>query len=246
MERLQKLLARRCGLSRRKAEELIRQGRVTVNGKTAQLGDQAAEEDKVLLDGEALAAEEEKVYLLLNKPRGYVTTLSDEQGRPTVAELVADCGVHVYPVGRLDLNSEGLLLLTNDGALTQRLTHPSHGVEKEYLVRVTGDVEAALPRLRRDMVVDGERLKGAKVRLLKREEDASLLSMVISQGRNRQVRRMCAACGLRVHRLRRIREGTLALGSLKSGQWRRLTEKETEDLLQTGVNSASIRGKSCK
>lgn len=234
MERLQKLLAGRGVCSRRQAEAWIRAGRVTVNGHTAALGASAEETDDIRVDGEPLAAApRERVYLLLNKPRGYVTTLSDERGRPTVAELVADCGARVYPVGRLDLNSEGLLLMTNDGALTQRLTHPRHGVEKEYLVRVSGDVDAALPRLRRDMVVDGERLRGARVRRVdSREADTALLRVSITQGRNRQVRRMCAHCGLTVHRLRRIREGSLALGGLKSGEWRRLTEKEIRDLLE--------------
>ena len=234
MERIQKLLAQRGVCSRRAAEELIRQGRVTVNGRTALLGERAdPERDLLCVDGQEARPRERLVCLMLNKPRGYVTTLSDERGRPTVAALVADCGVRVHPVGRLDLNSEGLLLMTNDGDLTQRLTHPSHGVEKEYLVRVTGDVDAALPRLRRDMVVDGERFPGARVRRLSGGEDGSaLLSVVIRQGRNRQVRRMCAHCGLTVHRLRRVREGALRLGELPSGRWRWLSDKEIQDLQQ--------------
>ncbi len=233
-ERVQKLLSRSGVCSRRQAEELMRSGRVTVNGESVQPGDRAdPERDVIAVDGVPMKQPGQRVCLMLNKPRGYVTTLSDEQGRKTVAELVADCGVRVYPVGRLDLNSEGLLLMTNDGDLAQHLTHPSHQVEKEYLVRVTGDADSALPRLRRDMTVDGERFRGAKVRVLSQEGDSSLLSVTIAQGRNRQVRRMCAACGLTVHRLRRIREGSLALGSLKSGQWRRLSEKEIEVLLQS-------------
>jgi 23S rRNA pseudouridine2605 synthase len=233
-ERVQKLLSRSGVCSRRQAEELMRSGRVTVNGESVQPGDRAdPERDVIAVDGVPMKQPGQRVCLMLNKPRGYVTTLSDEQGRKTVAELVADCGVRVYPVGRLDLNSEGLLLMTNDGDLAQHLTHPSHQVEKEYLVRVTGDADSALPRLRRDMTVDGERFRGAKVRVLSQEGESSLLSVTIAQGRNRQVRRMCAACGLTVHRLRRIREGSLALGSLKSGQWRRLSEKEIEVLLQS-------------
>lgn len=232
MERLQKILSQAGLCSRRQAEELIRAGRVTVNGRPAALGERAdPERDDIRLDGARVRRAVKRVCLMLNKPRGYVTTLSDERCRKTVAELVSDCGVRVYPVGRLDLNSEGLLLMTNDGALTQHLTHPSHEVEKEYLVRVTGDADAALPLLRRDMTVDGERFRGAAVKLLSREEDSALLSVVIRQGRNRQVRRMCAHCGLTVHRLRRIREGSLALGGLKSGQWRWLSEKEIRDLL---------------
>ncbi len=232
MERIQKILAQRGLCSRRAAEELLRQGRVTVNGRRAALGESAdPERDRLCVDGAEVEPRERLVYLMLNKPRGYVTTLSDERGRPTVAELVRGCGVRVHPVGRLDLNSEGLLLLTNDGALTQHLTHPSHAVEKEYLVRVTGDAEAALPRLRREMIVDGERFPGAKVRVLpSKGEGATLLSIIIRQGRNRQVRRMCAHCGLSVHRLRRVREGSLALGELKSGEWRYLSEQEVQDL----------------
>lgn len=232
VERLQKIISA-CGvLSRRAAERYIQEGRVTVNGVPAALGQQAdPERDEIAIDGKKLPVSSRRVYLLLNKPRGYVTTLSDEQGRKNVAQLVADCGVRVYPVGRLDLNSEGLLLMTNDGELTQRLTHPSHQVEKEYHVRVTGDVAAAIPRLRREMTVDGVTYQGAKVAELPTEEQGSrLLSVTICQGKNRQVRRMCAACGLTVHRLKRVREGQLRLGGLKPGDWRYLTEEEVAGL----------------
>jgi 23S rRNA pseudouridine2605 synthase len=219
-------------LSRRAAERYIQEGRVTLNGVPATLGQQAdPERDIIAVDGNELPSPAGLVYLLLNKPRGYVTTLSDEQGRKNVAQLVEQCGTRVYPVGRLDLNSEGLLLMTNDGALTQRLTHPSHQVEKEYLVRVTGDVEAALPKLRQDMTVDGVTYLGAIVKQLPSEEKgSSLLSVTIHQGKNRQVRKMCDACGLTVHRLRRVREGTLQLGDLKPGCWRYLTNEEAEGL----------------
>ncbi len=229
-ERLQKILSGAGVCSRRRAEEYISQGRVCVNGVTAQLGDAAdPERDTVTLDGVPVPHRAEPVYLMLNKPRGYVTTLSDEKGRPTVAELTADCGVRVYPVGRLDLNSEGLLLLTNDGAAAKRLTHPSHEVEKRYLVWVTGDAEAALPVLRRPMTLDGATLRPAKVRLHEQQNDgARLLTMSIREGKNRQIRRMCQAAGLRVVRLRRIGEGPLRLGDLPSGSWRYLTEQERE------------------
>lgn len=235
MERLQKILSARGVLSRRAAERYIQEGRVTVNGTPAVLGQSAdPERDEIAVDSVPLPREEQPVYLMLNKPRGYVTTLSDEQGRKTVSQLVAGCGARVYPVGRLDLNSEGLLLMTNDGALTQKLTHPSHQVEKEYLVRVTGDVQEALPRLRRKMTVEGVTYQGAKVRLMPSgERGSSLLSMVICQGKNRQVRKMCAACGLTVHRLRRIREGSLCLGELESGHWRALTEDEVKQLRES-------------
>ena len=230
-ERISKLLSGRGLLSRRQAETCIQAGRVTVNGLAAQLGQKAdPERDEIALDGVLLDRAPERVCLLLNKPRGYVTTLSDEQGRPTVAQLISDCGYRLYPIGRLDLNSEGLLLMTNDGDLAQHLTHPSHAVEKEYQVRVTGPVDKALPLLRRPMTVDGERFLGARVRVLAQTGESTLLSMTITQGKNRQIRRMCRAAGLTVHRLRRVREGALRLGDLPSGRWRWLTEEEISRL----------------
>ncbi|MCI8539164.1 MAG: rRNA pseudouridine synthase [Oscillospiraceae bacterium] len=231
-ERLQKILSARGLLSRRTAEEYIQAGRVQVNGKPASLGQKAdPDRDHITIDGADIGDEPaDRVYLMLNKPRGCVTTLSDEQGRKTAAELVKDCRRRVWPVGRLDLNSEGLLLFTDDGGVTNRLTHPSHEVEKEYHVWVTGDVESALPKLRRPMALDGVKLRPAKVRLLNRE--AGKLSIVIHEGKNRQVRRMCAQAGLTVVRLRRVREGKLTLGALKAGQWRYLTERELEWLLK--------------
>ena len=230
-ERLQKILSR-CGLfSRREAEQVITAGRVQVNGVPAVLGQRADPVcDEICVDGRLLKGAPEWCYLLLHKPRGYVTTRSAEKGRANVAELVAGCGTRVYPVGRLDLNSEGLLLMTNDGALTQKLTHPSSQIEKEYLVRVTGDVERALPILRQNMKVDGELLHGAKVSVYRRRGETTLLSMTISEGKNRQIRRMCAHAGLYVVRLKRIREGTLYLGSLRPGCWRYLTEAEVSEL----------------
>ena len=222
-ERLQKLLSAAGVCSRRRAEEYILAGRVTVNGKRAGLGDRAdPARDRIEVDGVPLPVSRTHTYIMLNKPRGYVTTLSDEKGRKTVAELVADCPARVWPVGRLDLNSEGLLLLTDDGALTQRLTHPSHGVEKEYHVRVSGDVDRALAVLSSPVYDDGEELAADRVERRGKHE----LTVVIHQGKNRQVRRMCAAAGLKVERLRRVREGALLLGALGPGQWRFLTEQE--------------------
>lgn len=230
-ERISKLLSSRGLLSRRQAEAWIQDGRITVNGQPAQLGQKVdPERDEIALDGALIGREPERVCLMLHKPRGYVTTLSDEQGRPTVAELIADCGYRLYPVGRLDLNSEGLLLMTNDGALTQHLTHPSHRVEKEYQVRVTGPVKGAIPRLRQPMTVDGEQFLGAKVRILSQTAESTLLSVTITQGKNRQIRRMCKAAGLTVHRLRRVREGALRLGDLPPGRWRWLTQEEISRL----------------
>ena len=231
-ERLQKLISA-CGLaSRRAAEEWIAAGRVTVNGEKAHLGDRAdLDRDAVLVDGRPLAPGGGRTYLMLNKPRGYVTTLSDEKGRKTVADLVAGSGARVWPVGRLDMDSEGLLLLTDDGALTQRLLHPSHQVEKEYLVWVTGNVQKALPVLSAPMTLDGEFLSPARVRRGRDSGGVHQLSITIHQGKNRQVRRMCAQAGLEVLRLKRVREGPLALDrSLKAGQWRNLTDRELLEL----------------
>lgn len=227
-ERIQKLISS-CGLaSRRTAEAWIQDGRVTVNGRRAELGDRAdLDRDEILVDGVALSRGEKHTYLMLNKPRGYVTTLSDEKGRKTVAHLVSGCGMRVWPVGRLDMDSEGLLILTDDGELTQRLLHPSHEIEKEYLVWVTGDVNRALPILSAPMELDGDRLAPARVRRGKTTGNVSQLSIVIHQGKNRQVRRMCAKAGLSVLRLKRVREGNLSLDrSLKPGAWRPLTEQE--------------------
>ena len=235
-ERLQKILSAAGVCSRREAEELLRAGRVTVNGAAAVLGQRAdPDRDAIALDGRPLPAPPERVCLMLNKPRGYVTTLSDERGRPTAAELVAGCGVRVYPVGRLDMDSEGLLLMTNDGALAQRLAHPSHRLEKEYLVTVTGALEgcaARLAALRR--LEDGSPIAPARVAVRERRGGRWVLSVTIHQGRNRQVRRMCALAGLRVERLERVREGSLALGDLPRGRWRRLTAEEREALGASG------------
>ena len=224
-ERLQKLISS-CGLaSRRTAEAWISQGRVTVNGSRAALGDRAdLERDRVEVDGVPLRPRTERTYLMLNKPRGYVTTLSDEKGRRTAASLVSGCGRRVWPVGRLDLDSEGLLLFTDDGELTHGLLHPSGEVEKEYLVWVAGDVDRALPILTAPMELDGEPIAPAQVRAGRRSEGVTQLSVVIHQGKNRQVRRMCAQAGLEVRRLKR---GRVWLDrALRPGQWRPLTGEE--------------------
>ncbi len=227
-ERLQKILSSVGVCSRREGERYLLAGRVKVNGQVATLGQQAdLDRDEILVDGKPLKGKPKQLYLLLNKPKGYVTTLSDEQGRRTVAQLVADCGDRVWPVGRLDLNSEGLLLLTNDGAFTHKLLHPSHEVEKEYRVMVRGDVAAALPILRGPMSLDGVPLAPAEVT----ERSSQVLHVTIHEGRNRQVRRMCQLAGLEVVNLRRVREGNLELGSLPIGKWRHLTPDEVASLL---------------
>ena len=230
-ERLQKLIARAGICSRRTAETLLTAGRVTVNGAAAQLGDKAdAETDVIAIDGTAIAFAEPSVYLMLNKPRGYVTTLRDELGRATAAELVADCGTRVFPVGRLDKESEGLLLFTNDGALMQAMTHPSHQVDKTYEVTVTGQLEGAADRLSAVTELDGEPIVPAQVEIMERREGQALLRVTIHQGKNRQIRRMCAQVGLQVTRLRRVSEDALTLGDLKPGQWRYLTDAEVAAL----------------
>lgn len=232
LQRLQKIISSAGLASRRAAEELIKAGRVTVNGRKASLGDSAdMDMDVVCLDGRALRPLCEHTYIMLNKPRGYVTTMSDERGRKTVVELVTGTGARVLPVGRLDLDSEGLLIMTDDGDLINRLTHPSHGVEKTYETTVSGaDMDTALPQLRSAMVIDGQQIRPARVELARDFGDQKLLRITISQGMNRQVRKMCAAAGLRVHRLRRVSEGPLSLGCLAPGQWRMLTENEIEVL----------------
>ena len=226
-ERLQKILSAAGVSTRRAAEGYLTAGRITVNGEMAQLGQQAdPETDDIRVDGVPLDREPEAVYLMLNKPRGYVTTVSDEQGRKTVMDLLTGVHTRIYPVGRLDRDSEGLLLLTNDGALTQRLLHPSHEVSKEYHVTVSGPVEHAAENLRRIRDVAGMAIRPAEVQMLRREGNRAELRIVIHEGRNRQIRRMCARCGLEVLRLQRVREHCLELGTLPLGQWRYLTAAE--------------------
>jgi 23S rRNA pseudouridine2605 synthase len=230
-ERLQKILSGAGICSRRAAETYITQGRVKVNGITAGLGDSAdVELDEILVDGRVLRKNGPRpVYIMLNKPRGYVTTLSDEAGRKTVADLLGDVPERVYPVGRLDMHSEGLLILTNDGDLAHHLTHPSHEVYKEYLVKLSPD-EEGLPSpekpLSGSIELDGEKLLPAKCRLLAKTESGYIMTIAIRQGKNRQIRRMCAKCGYTVNSLKRVSEGDVKLGELPSGRWRYLTEKE--------------------
>ena len=234
-ERLQKIIAASGLMSRRAAEELIAAGRVRVNGAVASLGDKAdVSRDKIDVDGKSLAPAEEKVYIMLNKPRGYVTTLKDEKGRRTVAELVSEIGLRLYPVGRLDLNSEGLLIMTNDGDLADHLMHPRGGVEKCYRTTVTGeDVPTAAEKLRQPMRIDGRPTRGVRVELERLTDKGGVLLVTIGEGRNRQVRKMCEQAGLRVTRLCRISEGGLKLGDLKSGRWRELTRAEIACLKKT-------------
>ena len=230
-ERLQKILSARGVASRRKAEQMIQNGTVTVNGVTAALGDSADPElDRICVNGQPLPTGQRFVYILLNKPRGYVTTLSDEKGRPNAAQLVADCGIRVYPVGRLDMDSEGLLLFTNDGAFANALTHPKQEVEKIYEVWTVGYAPGGEEKLSRPIVLDGYRIRPPKVVLLSADGEKAKFRVTIHEGRNRQIRRMCEAAGMRCTRLRRIQEGSLRLGDLPCGAWRYLTPEEIAEL----------------
>ena len=230
-ERLQKILSARGVASRRKAEEMIQQGLITVNGAVAVLGETAdPETDEILVNGKPLPRQESYIYILLNKPRGYVTTLSDEKGRKNAAQLVADCGVRVYPVGRLDMDSEGLLLFTNDGAFANSLMHPKQEVKKTYEVWVTGYHPGGEVQLSRPITLDGYTIRPPKVKLQWSEGQKAKFLVTIHEGRNRQVRRMCEAAGMHCTRLRRIQEGCLSLGDLPLGKWRYLTETEVREL----------------
>ena len=230
-ERLQKILSARGVASRRKAEEMIQKGLVAVNGAVAVLGDSAdPETDEILVEGRPLPAQQDYVYILLHKPRGYVTTLSDEKGRPNAAQLVSDCGVRVYPVGRLDMDSEGLLLFTNDGDFANALMHPKLEVKKTYDTWVTGYVPGAEARLSRPIELDGYTIRPPKVKLIRAEGKKAKFQITIHEGRNRQVRRMCEAAGMTVTRLKRIKEGTLSLGDLPLGKWRYLTAEEISSM----------------
>ena len=226
-DRLQKILSARGVASRRASETMIQEGRITVNGVVALLGQSADPDvDEILLDGKPLPTGSEYVYIMLHKPRGYVTTLSDEKGRRTAAQLVEECGVRVYPVGRLDMDSEGLLLFTNDGEFANTLMHPKHEVEKSYLTWVTDFSEQTLQRLKKPVELDGYTIRAPKMRVIK----PGLLEITIHEGRNRQVRRMCEAAGMQVTRLKRVREGKLNLGDLPLGKWRYLTQAEVDQL----------------
>ena len=199
------------------------------------LGQQAdPDRDEIRISGELLPSRNPWVYLMLNKPRGVVTTLQDEKGRPNAAQLVADCGVRVWPVGRLDMDSEGLLLFTNDGAFSQELAHPSHEVDKTYHVWVNGYEPQKLELLKRRVTLDGYTIATPGVRLLRENGDRAKLAVTIHEGRNRQVRRMCAMAGLGVHRLLRVSEGALSLGNLPTGAWRYLTPEEIAALAKDG------------
>lgn len=229
-ERIQKIIAESGLCSRRKAEELIKQGRVTRNGRNVSIGDKAdAKNDRIAVDGQAINERGTFRYLMLYKPRGYITTLSDEKGRKCVADLIKDIPQRVYPVGRLDVNSEGLLLLTNDGEFANRITHPSGEVSKTYRVTIRPSLnEEQAAALASGINLDGKMTKPARLNVLSEEPGRVVIELTIHEGRNRQIRRMVEALGLEVVRLKRISEGPLRLGMLRPGEYRDLTKQELE------------------
>jgi 23S rRNA pseudouridine2605 synthase len=230
-ERLQKILSRNGIASRREAERLIAQGAVEVNGVKAVIGQLAdAEQDIITVNGEFVGGRPEPVYMALYKPRGYVTTLKDELGRKTVRDLVANCGTHVYPAGRLDMDSEGLLIMTNDGEIANKLMHPSNEVKKVYRATVNSTDDAKFEMLRRLTEIDGEPIVSPEVRIIKKKEDRSSLEIMIHEGKNRQIRRMCSQVGMEILRLKRNRIGEIGLGTLKPGEWRFLDKQEVRYL----------------
>lgn len=243
-ERLQKILSRAGVTSRRRAEELIAAGHVQVNGMVVTtLGAKAdPERDQISVDGRTIHLAANRRYIVLYKPAGYMTTLKDPQGRPLVTDLLAGVTERLFPVGRLDYNTEGVLLLTNDGEWGNRLAHPRHGVEKEYHVRVRGRVQPGqIGQLASGVMLEEGITAPAVVGVVKESENNTWLSIVIHEGRYRQVRRMCEAVGLSVVRLKRVRYGTISLDGLRPGEWRDLTPAEVNSLSRRGILPSSVR-----
>ena len=231
--RLQKYLSE-CGVaSRRKAEDLIAAGKVKVNGKPASIGDKIDPgRDTVVVAGKKIKKSKKNTYIMLHKPRGFITTLSDEMGRKCVAQLVEDVGTRVYPVGRLDRDSEGLLLLTDDGEFANALTHPTHHVPKTYRVTIRPTItEEQITALTTGSEIDGRMTMPSEVRVLEKKEGRVVIEIIIYEGRNRQIRKMCDALGLEVARLKRTQIGSVKLGMLKQGDWRNLTDEEVHKLM---------------
>lgn len=238
--RLQKFLSEAGVASRRKAEEMIRNGAVKVNGRTAQIGDSVdPKKDDVTVKGKKVIKQSNMRYILLNKPRGYVTTTDDELGRKCVLELVKDVKERIYPVGRLDRVSEGALIMTNDGAFANAMMHPSKHVPKTYRVTVRPEpTSEQIDILSTGIEIDGRMTSPADVYIVSKEEGRAVLEIVLYEGRNRQIRRMCEALNLEVARLRRIAVGSVKLGMLQTGQWRDLTPQEIESLFKAaGIKS---------
>ena len=233
-ERLHKIIAAHGIASRREAERMIADGRVTVNGAAAVTGQTAdTDSDSIAIDGRLIAGKSRPVYIALNKPRGYVTTVKDECGRKTVMDLLTDLQERVYPIGRLDINSEGLLLMTNDGDFANSVAHPSFEVVKTYEVHIRGDAVRAAEALMQPVEIDSRWVQAVSSELINITDGGGVIRISVIEGRNRQIRRMCAACGVEVRTLKRAAIGSVKLGSLKSGEWRYLTEKEHRSLVYT-------------
>lgn len=228
MERIQKIISASGLCSRRTAEKYIEEGRVSINGRTAVIGESAdASKDLICVDGTPIPSMQTRSYIMLNKPRGYVTSLSDEKGRKCVADLVKDLDIRVYPIGRLDMYSEGLLLMTDDGEFANKLMHPKYSVEKEYHAWIAGKCsDESISVLTSPLIIDGYKIAPAKVSVIEENDDYTVLSISIHEGRNRQIRKMCEIAGLKLTRLMRISEGPVKLGDLAPGKWRHLTSEE--------------------
>jgi 23S rRNA pseudouridine2605 synthase len=234
-EKLQKYVSD-CGLmSRRAAEKEIELGNFEINGQKAGIGDRVnPKTDIIKYKGKVIKQIKRKIYICLNKPVGYVTTMSDELGRKSISELISDVGQRVYPAGRLDMDSEGLIICTNDGEFANMLMHPSGNVKKIYSVIIRGKIEnSTIDALRSMKMLDDEKIAPVEVELIERSENSSRLKMVLSEGKNRQIRRMCEHYGLSVMQLKRIAIGGIFLGSLESGKWRNLTNQELQSLIKT-------------
>lgn len=231
--RLQKFLAESGVASRRKSEQLIADGKVKVNGKVASIGDKInPKKDSVTVSGKKIVKRKEFTYILLHKPRGFITTMSDEMDRKCVAELIKDVPVRVYPVGRLDRDSEGMLLFTNDGEFANAMTHPTKHVPKTYRVTVRPSIsEDQITQLTTGVIIDDRKTAPAQVRVVTKEEGRVVLEIILYEGRNRQIRKMCEAVGLEVARLKRTAIGSIKLGMLKQGAWRELSDDEVRKLM---------------
>lgn len=231
--RLQKFLAESGVASRRKSEQLIADGKVRVNGKVAQIGDKVnPKKDTVTVSGKKIVKTKEYTYILLHKPRGFITTMSDEMDRKCVAELIKDVPARVYPVGRLDRDSEGMLLFTNDGEFANAMTHPTKHVPKTYRVTVRPSIsDEQITQLTTGIVIDDRKTAPAQVRVVTKEEGRVVLEIILYEGRNRQIRKMCEAVGLEVARLKRTAIGSIKLGMLKQGAWRELSDDEVRKLM---------------
>lgn len=232
--RLQKYLAQCGAASRRKAEQLIKQGRVLLNGAiVTDMGIKVSENDRVELDGKKLFIEEQKVYILLNKPVGYVTTSKDQFARKTVLDLIQGIPQRIYPVGRLDYDTSGLLLLTNDGDFTFRLTHPKHEIKKVYIAKIEGVPDKnEIKDFETGLMIDGHKTSPAKLKILKKSTNSSIVRIVIHEGKNRQVRKMCEAIGHPVAELKRESIGSISLGDLKTGEWKYLSVDDVKRVLE--------------